>query len=50
VIDNLVPPKQAAVFPGRSISDNILLAHEIAHSLETISRSEGFSMVRLHME
>ena len=47
VIDEL---EQALFVPGRSISDNILLDQELAHSLESAESPEGLIMVKLDME
>jgi len=50
VIDKLISPEQVTFVPGRSISDNILLVQEHAHSLGNARVHDGLVMAKLDME
>jgi len=50
VIDKMISPEHAAFVPGRSISDNILLAQELAYSVENARAREGLMLAKLDME
>ncbi|KAK4381576.1 hypothetical protein Sango_2954200, partial [Sesamum angolense] len=46
--DKIISPAQSAFYPGRLISDNILLAFELNHFLNTKSkRGQGFMALKL---
>jgi len=47
ILNDLISPEQGAFVPGRSISDKILVAQEITHSLED---SHGADHYNVHMK
>ena len=50
VLNDLMSPEQGAFVPGRSISDSILIAQEIAHSLELSCGSDSYILAKIDME
>ena len=46
----LIRPLQGAFIANRAIQDNILIAHEIFHSLKAKQGKEGFIAIKLDME
>ena len=34
VLDSIISPNQSAFVPGRAISDNVLITHEVLHTLQ----------------
>uniref|UniRef100_A0A803PAC6 Reverse transcriptase domain-containing protein n=1 Tax=Cannabis sativa TaxID=3483 RepID=A0A803PAC6_CANSA len=50
VLNNLISPNQSAFFPGHLISDNIIIAQEVAHSIKLRTRGrKGWMAVKLDM-
>ncbi|PKU61318.1 putative mitochondrial protein [Dendrobium catenatum] len=50
LIPKVKNPKQAAFLHGRSMSDHVLLAHEVFHKMKISKRKKGFMVVKLDME
>ena len=46
IIDELITPHQNAIIKGRLITDNIVLTHELLHTIKRKKKREGF--VSLH--
>ncbi|KAM6601781.1 hypothetical protein CsatA_021390 [Cannabis sativa] len=50
VLNNLISPNQSAFLPDRLISDNIIIAQEVAHSIKLKTRGKkGWMAVKLDM-
>jgi len=49
-MDKIISPFQSAFIPGRSIHDNILLAHEIMHKFKTVTGNKSWVALKLDME
>ncbi|PKU70112.1 putative mitochondrial protein [Dendrobium catenatum] len=49
-IGNCITEEQAAFLHGRSMSDHVLLAHEVFHKMKISKREKGFMAVKLDME
>uniref|UniRef100_A0A803NT74 Reverse transcriptase domain-containing protein n=1 Tax=Cannabis sativa TaxID=3483 RepID=A0A803NT74_CANSA len=50
ILPKIISPVQTAFIKGRSISENIAMAHEIVHSMAKKKGSRGFMMIKLDME
>ena len=50
VLNYLMSSEQGAFVPGKSISDNILIAQEITHSLENFHGTDHYVLVKIDME
>ncbi|PKU86541.1 putative mitochondrial protein [Dendrobium catenatum] len=50
LIPKVKNPKQASFLHGRSMSDHVLLAHEVFHKMKISKRKNGFMAVKLDME
>ena len=50
ILPDIISPSQSAFVPGRMITDNVLLAYEITHHLNSRRRgSEGLAAIKLDM-
>ncbi|KAM6556148.1 hypothetical protein CsatB_003167 [Cannabis sativa] len=50
VLNSLISPNQSAFLPGRLISDNIIIAQEVAHSIKLKTRGKkGWMAIKLDM-
>ena len=50
LLPEIIAPNQSAFVPGRMITDNVLLAYELTHYLQTKkSGPESFAAVKLDM-
>ncbi|XP_060959153.1 uncharacterized protein LOC133030431 [Cannabis sativa] len=50
VLNSLISPHQSAFLPGRLISDNIIIAQEVAHSIKLKTRGKkGWMAIKLDM-
>jgi hypothetical protein len=50
LLEKLISPLQSAFLKGRSIHDNIVLAHEIFHSMKHKQGRGGLMAIKLDME
>jgi hypothetical protein len=51
VLPAIISPKQSAFIPGRLITDNILVAFETLHTMDTrLKGKEGFMAMKLDIE
>ena len=48
-LDKLISPNQAAFVPGRKGLDNIVIAQELLHSLDTKKGKVGFMAVKVDL-
>ena len=44
VLDLIISPNQSAFVPGRAISDNVLITHEVLHTLQTSKAEKQCAM------
>jgi hypothetical protein len=50
VLPSIISPEQSAFIPGRLISDNIMVAFEALHTINSrIKGNEGFMALKLNM-
>ncbi|KAK9288102.1 hypothetical protein L1049_016549 [Liquidambar formosana] len=49
-LSKLISPVQAAFVPGRSITDNSIMVHEILHSMKKKSGKGGLMAIKIDME
>ena len=50
MLPKLIHPLQGAFVPNRSITDNVLIAHEVIHSFKKSKNAKGWIGVKLDME
>ncbi|KAG8367282.1 hypothetical protein BUALT_Bualt16G0056200 [Buddleja alternifolia] len=49
LLDSLISPNQLAFVPGRNISDNSIITHEIMHSINSHSGKIGLMAIKIDM-
>ncbi|KAG8380670.1 hypothetical protein BUALT_Bualt06G0040000 [Buddleja alternifolia] len=49
ILDKLISPSQSAFYPGRSISDNSIVTHEIMHTINSKSGKGGLMAIKIDM-
>lgn len=49
VLHKIISPAQTAFFLGRSIHDNIIIAHELIHSMKKTKAKDGYVAIKLDM-
>ena len=49
-MNKIIHPLQGAFVEGRSIHDNILIAHEVSHSMKGSKAKYGWMAVKLDMD
>jgi hypothetical protein len=50
LLDKLISPSQSAFIPGRWISENQLIVHELLHSFKTRKVKEGFIALKIDLQ
>lgn len=50
VLPALISPKQSSFVPGHHITNNIVIAQELIHSMHTVKRKKGFIAIKADLE
>lgn len=50
LMPNLVSVKQSSFVPGRNITDNIVMAQEIIHSMRNMRGTQGYMAIKVDLE
>lgn len=50
LLDKCISPLQARFVPGRHIQDNIIIAHELIHSMSRMKGRKGFMTIKIDLE
>lgn len=49
ILGKLISPSQSSFLPGWQITDNIIIAHELIHSMKTSKKKKGFLALKLDL-
>ena len=50
LLPKLIGPQQTSFVPGRHIVDNIVISHEIVHSMRRKTGKIGFMVIKVDLE